>query len=78
MKIKVTRIFKSGNSLAVRIPKEFNLSCTEVQIFKRNNEIIIREKPKNLAKAFKLLTQLPSDLFSEGRGDSPPQEREIL
>lgn len=72
-----TKIFKSGNSQAVRIPKEFHLNGDEVEIFRRNNDIVIREKPNNLLRAFKLMTQLPDDFFAQGRKDEPPQERDF-
>ena len=38
----ITRVFKSGNSQAVRIPKEFLLPEGEVEICKRGNELVIR------------------------------------
>ncbi len=41
-----TRVFKSGNSQAVRIPKKYHINSERVEIFKRNNELIIREKPE--------------------------------
>jgi antitoxin VapB len=74
----ITKVFQSGNSQAVRLPKEFQLIGPEVEIFKRHNEIIIREKPRNLARAFELLTQLPEDFFAGGRKDLPLQEREDM
>jgi len=40
------------------------------------NGILIREIPKNLAEVFSLFQALPDDFFSEGRVDSPPQERD--
>jgi antitoxin VapB len=69
------KIFKSGNSQAVRIPKEFPLDVTEVEIFKRGDELVLKPKPKNLAVAFKLLGEMPNDFMSDGREDSLPQER---
>ena len=74
--MRTTKVFKSGHSQAVRIPKEFQLKSEEVEIFKRGNDVILREHPKNLARAFELLTQMPEDFFAEGRKDTPPQERE--
>jgi len=74
--MKTTKIFNSGNSQALRLPKEFQFQCKEVEIFKRGNDVIIREKPKNLKHAFELLASMPNDFFSEEREDAPPQERE--
>ena len=73
----VTRVFKSGNSQAVRIPSEFQLDVAEVEIFCRDDELIIRPRRANIAEAFELLTELPDDFMQEGRQDSPPQERDF-
>lgn len=67
------RVFKSGNSQAVRLPKEFRFNGKEVEIFRRGDEIVLREKSQGLERAFHLLANLPSDFFAEGRKDDPPQ-----
>jgi antitoxin VapB len=74
----VARVFRSGNSQAVRLPKEFRLRSKEVEIFRRGDEIVLREKGKGLARAFEILANLPDDFLAEGRRDAPPQEREGL
>lgn len=70
------RVFRSGNSQAVRLPKEFRLKSKEVEIFRRGDEIVLREKEKGLARAFEILANLPDDFLPDGRGDAPPQQRE--
>jgi antitoxin VapB len=72
------RVFRSGNSQAVRLPKEFRFRSKEVEIFRRGDEIVLREKGKGLARAFEILANLPEDAVSDDRRDSPPQEREGL
>jgi antitoxin VapB len=73
------RVFRSGNSQAVRLPKEFRLTAKEVEIFRRGDEIVLREKKgKGLARAFEILANLPDDFLPEGRHDTAPQEREDL
>ncbi len=42
-----TRIFKSGNSLAVRLPKELKLACGTVSIHREGQKIIIEEVTQN-------------------------------
>jgi antitoxin VapB len=74
----ITRVFRSGNSQAVRLPKEFSVKSRELEIFRRGDEIVLREPAKGLARAFELLTELPGDFLSEGRNDTPPQKREDL
>jgi antitoxin VapB len=70
------RVFKSGNSQAVRLPKEFRLKVDRVQIFRRGDEIILREVPTSAAAIFDALASLPDDFMAEGRQDSLPQDRE--
>jgi antitoxin VapB len=72
------RVFRSGNSQAVRLPKQFRLSGKEVEIFRRGNEIVLREKTQGMERAFELLASLPDDFLSDGRKDDPPQSREGL
>jgi antitoxin VapB len=72
--VATAKVFQSGNSQAVRLPKQFRLTSDEVEIYRRGDEIVLREKPRNLARAFELLCDLP-DIE---RDDGPPQEREGL
>jgi antitoxin VapB len=72
------RVFRSGNSQAVRLPKEFRFDSAEVEIFRRGDEIVLREKAKGLGRAFEILADLPADFLPEGREDAPPQKREVL
>jgi antitoxin VapB len=73
------RVFKSGNSQAVRLPKQFRFRGKEVEIFRRGDEVVLREKSKGMERAFWLLASLPEDFFGDaGREDPPPEEREEL
>jgi len=72
------RVFKSGNSQAVRLPKEFRFDAEQVEIFRRGDEIVLREKPASAVAIFDALTSLPQDFFAEGRNDTPPQQRDSL
>lgn len=72
------RIFQSGNSQAVRLPKEFRFNVDQVEIFRQGNDIILREKAPNGAAIFDALTALPADFMAGGRIDAPPQTREPL
>ena len=72
------KVFRSGNSQAVRLPKAFNFDVDEVEILRRGDEIVLRKKRTNLAEAFKLLSDMPADFFADDRQDSSPEEREAL
>jgi antitoxin VapB len=51
-----TTVFQSGNSQAVRLPKEFRFASKTVEIFRRGDEIVLREKRRTLAES---LVELP-------------------
>ena len=70
------RVFQSGNSQAVRLPKEFRLNVDQVEIFRQGNDIVLRQTPVSAAAVFDLLASLPPDFMAEDRDDTPPQERE--
>ncbi len=72
------RVFKSGNSQAVRLPKQFRVKTDEVEIFRRGDEIVLWEKPGTLVRAFDLLADLPDDLELPGREKDRPQKRKGL
>ena len=76
-KTSTARVFQSGNSQAVRLPKEFRLKSKDVEIFRRENEIVLRERTGDMTKAFDLLAGLPED-FAVNRGDDIPQHRKGL
>jgi antitoxin VapB len=70
------RVFKSGNSQAVRLPKEFRFQSDEVEIFRRGDEVVLREKSKGMERAFWLLANLPIDVDAiEQARKEPPQKR---
>jgi antitoxin VapB len=72
------KIFQSGNSQAVRLPKEFRFRSKEVEIMRRGNEVVLREKPRNLGDVMDILHSIPEDVFEGIRDLRPPQEREGL
>ena len=72
------RVFRSGNSQAVRLPKQFRLKSKEVEIFRRGNEIVLREREDDMARAFELLADLPDDIEIPDREKDRPQKRKGL
>ena len=74
----VTKVFRSGNSQAVRIPRSFHLEADEVEILRRGEELILRERPKNLGAAYHLIAGLSSDFLKGGRKPPRPQKRPAL
>jgi antitoxin VapB len=72
------RVFKSGNSQAVRLPKQFRFHVDEVEILRRGHEIVLREPKRNLGEAFAALGAMPEDFMADGRRDQAPQKRDEL
>jgi antitoxin VapB len=72
------RVSRSGNSQAVRLPKQFRLKSEEVEIFRRGEEIVLREKVGTMVRAFDLLADLPDDFSLAGREKDRPQKRKGL
>ena len=70
------KIFRSGGSQAVRLPKEFRFSGSEVEIFRRGDEVVMRETSDSpYLRALEILSQLPDDF--EIPPDPPPEERDF-
>ena len=76
--MKTAKIFKSGNSQAVRLPKELQFDVSEVEIFRRGDEIVLRKKPQNLTRVFELLAEMSEDFMANGRPQPSMQERETF
>lgn len=76
--MRTAKVFRSGNSQALRLPKEFRFTGKEVEIFRRGDEVVLRERQNNLARAFDLILGLPDDLELPDRTKDLPQEREGL
>ncbi|HEY9063752.1 MAG TPA: AbrB/MazE/SpoVT family DNA-binding domain-containing protein [Burkholderiaceae bacterium] len=74
-----TTVFQSGNSQAVRLPKAFRFKSATVEIFRRGDEVVLRERARTLGEALAALPPLdPSDaevldLIRESR---PAEERD--
>lgn len=74
-----TKVFKSGNSQAVRLPKDFNFDVAEVEIFRRGDEIVLRKPRQGGLEVFEALMriELPDD-FPDHIADAPAEMREML
>jgi antitoxin VapB len=78
-----TTVFQSGNSQAVRLPKEFRFKSKTVEIFRRGNEVVLREKPRTLGEVLDSLPPVTPEMaveitqvFEAARDRSLPQERD--
>ena len=76
--MRTAKVFKSGNSQAVRIPKEFQLDVEDVEILQQGNDLIIRKPHSNASALLKVFKGFSEDFFKDGREQPPMQEREAL
>ena len=79
--MKTTRVFQSGNSQAVRLPKEFRFDVEEVDISREGDAVILRphrqEVPwSSLREA--LARGVSADFLGDGRDQPKHQERPDL
>lgn len=73
------KLFKNGNSQAVRLPKEFRFEGDEVLLEKRGDQVIISPKPKcGSWREFFESEARPTEDFMSERDMSLPQERELF
>lgn len=75
----LTRIFKSGNSLAIRIPKELAIGAAseEVEIERVGNALMVRPvKAKSLAGIGEVFAMFSPDFMAQGRESHPERERD--
>jgi len=75
--MKVAKLFKNGQSQAVRLPKEFRFEGTQVFIKRVGNAVLLLPEQDSWQVLFDSLG-LFSDDFMEGREQPEQQEREKI
>ena len=73
---RIAKVFQNNRSQAVRIPKEFQFSTTEVLIRKEGQDVILTPRPRTWAEYFQAAAPAPSD-YMEDVEDLPVQERDV-
>ncbi len=76
--MSVAKVFKSGNSQAVRLPKKFQFDVSEVEIFRRGDEVVLRKPRRDAGRVFELLTAMSDDFMSDGREQPELEQRAEL
>jgi antitoxin VapB len=70
----IAKVFKSGNSQAIRLPKEFRLNVAQVELVRQGEDILIRQPKKlTLMDGYNALAGIADDFFKDGREDPPPE-----
>jgi antitoxin VapB len=75
-----TKLFKNGNSQAVRIPAElaYAQADTELVIERHGDELRIRPAPRRMGDVLGKFARFSADFMSAGRGNGEQDEREPL
>ena len=73
---RTAKVFMNNRSQAVRLPKEFQFSTTEVFIRKQGDEVILSARPKDWS-AYLASDAVASDEFMQEVEDLPVQERSL-
>ncbi|MBL8578681.1 MAG: antitoxin [Mesorhizobium sp.] len=76
---RYARVFKSGNSQAVRLPKEFRLDVDEVEVSREGDALILRPHVRQDARWASLRAAVDrgfsADFLQDGREQPDEQER---
>ncbi len=73
--MKTAKIFRSGNSQAVRIPKEFQMQGEEVEIERKGEFLLLRPKKRSWDSFTESLPKFTDDFMRDGRDQLQVQKR---
>ena len=78
--MKITKVFRNGNSQAVRIPSElaYPRGDMELEIERIGDELRIRPLRRSLAGVLEKFARFGPDFMAGGRGEQEQGEREPL
>lgn len=73
----ITKVFKAGNSQAVRIPAEiaYDASITEVEVERHGDTLVVRPRRQSMADLIAALDALPSPRTIRSRPEIDWPER---
>ncbi len=78
----IAKIFQSGNSQAVRLPKDFRFDVDEVEVSREGDAVILRPKPDATRRWSSLRAAIERgfspDFLAEGREQPAEQDRPDL
>ncbi len=76
--MKTAKLFKNGQIQAVRLPKEFRMTGTEVYIKKQGEAIVLLPKEKSWSPLFDSLNHIAKDFKIERNQPVENQKREPM
>jgi antitoxin VapB len=78
VEMDTAKLFQTGRSQAVRLPKEFRMPGKEVKIRRDGNKIILEPLSCSWDMLFQALDEFPEDFMASGREQPPMQDRDEL
>jgi antitoxin VapB len=72
------KVFRSGNSQAVRIPKEYAIEESELYIQRVGNSLVLSSMNVPWTSLRDSLVKFSDDVFSDGRKQPENQDRDIF
>ena len=76
--MKTAKLFKNGQSQAVRLPKEFRMAGTEVYIKKQGEAIVLLPKESSWKPLFDSFNHFEKDFKIERNQPEEDQKREPM
>jgi antitoxin VapB len=76
--VKTARLFKNGDSQAVRLPKEFRFEGTEVLIKRVGSAVVLLPRVKSWDTLEASLTKFPADFMTDREQPEAEEPRESL
>jgi antitoxin VapB len=76
--VKTAKLFKNGESQAVRLPREFRFDGDEVFIKRIGSAVILLPKAKSWDTLIDSLAKFPDDFMTDREQPSTPDRREGL
>ena len=77
-RVDKAKVFWSGRSQAVRLPKDYRIEADEVRISRRGDSIILEPIPKDWSWLDAIVGTMSEGFMEEGREQPPMQERPLL
>ena len=76
---QVAKVFRSGNSQAVRLPKDFRFDVDEVEVSREGDAVILRPRPGRATRWASLRAAMDrgfsADFMADGRQQPDAQSR---
>jgi antitoxin VapB len=76
--VRTAKLFKNGDSQAVRLPKEFRFAGTEVLIKRVGSAVVLLPKAKSWDTLIESLEKFPADFMSDREQPSEAERRDSL